>query len=114
MSLLSDDYHKMKPLLKVMIGLSTCRLANDERTALAKACPYFPDTYLDFLASIRLDPKKQVEMTFHPTSDGKDMGEIQCVIRGLWKEVILYEVPVMSICAYLIPRSGLLTFTDEQ
>lgn len=43
-------------------------------------------------------------MTFHPTSERADMGEIQCVIKGLWKEVILYEVPIMSICE-LLPAS---------
>lgn len=83
-------------------GLSTLALTDEERTSLTKACPYFSSTYLDYLASLRLRPKEQVELTFHPVSGSDGMGEIQCVIKGLWKEVILYEVPIMSICTFHI------------
>ena len=36
-------------------------------------------------------------MTFVPR-EGDDMGEVECLIEGLWRECILYEVPIMSIC----------------
>lgn len=84
----------------IVAGLSELALADDERDALAKACPYFSTEYLDYLASVRLRPQEQVEMTFHPKLDDGRMGEIACVIRGLWREVILYEVPIMSICEF--------------
>jgi nicotinate phosphoribosyltransferase len=77
-------------------GLSTLRLHPEEREALAQACPYFPEFYLDYLSSLILRPQEQVNLIFHP-KDSSDMGEIECVIRGLWKECILYEVPIMSI-----------------
>jgi hypothetical protein len=35
-------------------------------------------------------------LTFVP-KEGEDMGEIACVIHGLWRDCILYEVPIMSI-----------------
>lgn len=78
-------------------GLETLRLTDDERQALSKACPYFPESYLDFLASIQLKPRQQVGVTFEP-QEGEDMGLISCRIEGLWRECILYEVPIMSIC----------------
>lgn len=59
-------------------------------------CPYFPAKYLDFLGSIELKPRQQVEVTFEP-QNGDDWGLISCSIQGLWKECILYEVPIMSI-----------------
>lgn len=31
------------------------------------------------------------------SEDGK-YGEIECHIEGVWRECILYEVPIMSIC----------------
>ena len=36
-------------------------------------------------------------MTFVPKSEDKTMGEIECLIEGLWRDCILYEVPIMSI-----------------
>lgn len=77
-------------------GLSTVRLQSYEREALAKACSYFPESYLEFLSGLVLNPEEQVELTFHPTEQN-DWGTIQCAITGLWRECILYEVPVMSI-----------------
>lgn len=77
-------------------GLGDLRLTDEERRRLAAACPYFPDSYLDFLASIHLHPKEQVRLQFHPKGSD-DMGEISCEIEGLWRECILYEVPIMAI-----------------
>lgn len=50
---------------------------------------------------MRLNPKEQVRMEFLPQSDDKDMGEIDCFIEGLWRECIMYEVPIMSISVYV-------------
>jgi nicotinic acid phosphoribosyltransferase len=90
--------------------LANLTLSEEEKTALAKACPYFPPKYLDYLGSMRLDPVNQVSLTFVPRTgaaeDGEmgemgEMGEIECVIKGLWRDCILYEVPVMSISTSL-------------
>ena len=69
---------------------------------MSKACPYFPARYLDFLSGVSLHPKQQVKMAFNPKSTDEklgEMGEIECWIEGVWTECILYEVPIMSICA---------------
>lgn len=83
-----------------MSGLSELSLTSTERAALEKACPYFPSSYLDYLASMRLDPVNQVKLTFVPKSEDGQMGEVQCVIEGLWRDCILYEVPIMSISEF--------------
>lgn len=81
-------------------GLAELQLTADERTALHKACPYFPDSYLDYLTSIRLDPVSQVQLDFEPKPSGEggpEMGQIRCTISGPWRDTILYEVPIMAI-----------------
>ena len=50
---------------------------------------------------MRLNPEDQVKMSFVPKSDDGQMDEIECVITGLWRDTILYEVPVMSISTFL-------------
>ncbi|CAK9785029.1 putative nicotinate phosphoribosyltransferase [Cutaneotrichosporon oleaginosum] len=85
--------------------LGTLRLTAEERRRLAAACPYFPESYLDFLANLTLHPAEQVKLRFHPHDDGT--GEISCHIEGLWRECILYEVPIMAIIS-----EGYFKFVD--
>lgn len=83
-------------------------MSEEERIALAEACPYFSNKYLDFLASIRLHPRDQVGLRFIPKSEDERMGEIECTIEGMWRECILYEVPIMSIRKYSLLSSKLV------
>ncbi|KAL1412964.1 nicotinate phosphoribosyltransferase [Vanrija albida] len=85
--------------------LGELRLKPEERKRLQEACPYFPDSYLDFLTNIRLTPKEQVRLTFIAGEDG--LGEIACEIEGPWRETILYEVPIMAIIS-----EGYFKFVD--
>ena len=67
---------------------------------LRKNCPYFTEDYLDYLGSYRFQPKDQIKMDLHVTSEpGSEVeeGYITIDVSGLWVETILYEVPVMSI-----------------
>lgn len=77
------------------VELGDLRLTKEERSGLEQLCPYFPSEYLDYLAGLVLKPQEQVKLDFIPKDE--DLGEITCVIEGLWKEVILYEVPILSI-----------------
>ncbi|KAK4686257.1 nicotinate phosphoribosyltransferase, partial [Tremellales sp. Uapishka_1] len=89
--------------------MSSLRLTSEERVALAKACPYFPQSYLDYLSEISLDPQSQVALKFlSKSTEGEiELGEIECVIEGVWRDCILYEVPVMSIIS-----EGYFKYTD--
>jgi len=80
-----------------ILGLARLKLTSAERSALSKACPYFPSSYLDSLSSMSLNPGEQVRLSFVPKDDDGEMGEIECLIEGVWRECILYEVPIMSI-----------------
>jgi nicotinate phosphoribosyltransferase len=56
--------------------------------------------YNSYLKQFRLNPAKQVEVGFHPTSEdhkGEEFGQISIDIKGLWAETILYEVPIIYI-----------------
>ncbi|CAD6574697.1 MAG: nicotinate phosphoribosyltransferase, partial [Tremellales sp. Tagirdzhanova-0007] len=75
--------------------LSTLQLTRTERSALCEACPYFPPSYLDYLSSLILRPQDQVKLTFIPKEG--EMGELECLIEGVWRDCIIYEVPIMSI-----------------
>jgi nicotinate phosphoribosyltransferase len=64
---------------------------------LRDKCPYFSDTYLDFLSSFRFRPNEQVTVTFLPKSDAEpDLGQIEIDIQGFWKDTILYEILLMA------------------
>jgi nicotinate phosphoribosyltransferase len=85
-------------LTKCYSEMARLALTSDERIALQKACPYFPSSYFNYLSSMRLDPVQQVKLTFRPKSSGSLWGEIECVITGPWRDCIMYEVPILSIC----------------
>jgi nicotinate phosphoribosyltransferase len=73
------------------------KLQPEERKRLKEACPYFSDSYLDYLQAMTLHPEEQVKLEFVPKGDD-GMGEITCSIEGVWRETILYEVPILAIC----------------
>jgi nicotinate phosphoribosyltransferase len=80
-------------------------LTSEERDSLSSTCPYFPASYLDFLASIHLKPEEQVRLRFIPKEEDSELGEmgtIDCEIEGLWRETILYEVPLLAISKLLV------------
>ncbi len=90
---------------KWMSELANIRLDPAELKYLQLNLPYLTQPYLDFLSNLRLDPSNQVDMTFIPKerpqneshNDVVEFGEIAINIKGLWKECILYEVPLMYI-----------------
>ena len=95
---IQERVNRRSPLLRwLMTGLSTLKLQPEERTKLKEACPYFSDEYLDYLQGMRLHPEQQVKLEFVPKGDD-GMGEITCSIEGVWRETILYEVPILAIC----------------
>ncbi len=56
--------------------------------------------YLDFLKEFRLNPREQVVSTFAADNDsGKDddIGEVNIIIKGLWVDTILYEIPLLAL-----------------
>lgn len=67
---------------------------------LEKKCPYFRKEYLDWLSAFRFRPEEQVLLRFNSLKEGsgsEEIGELEIEVKGIWSEVILYEVPLMSI-----------------
>lgn len=67
---------------------------------MQSTCTYLNQPYLDFLKDFRLDPRNQIIATFTPVTDtGKDsdIGEVDLQIKGLWKDTILYEIPLLAL-----------------
>jgi nicotinate phosphoribosyltransferase len=93
------------------------KLQSAERDALAQTCPYFPASYLDYLSSMQLHPQEQVKLHFIPKEGKQDpklgqMGTIECSIEGYWRDVILYEVPILAIGRSELPLSSRLSRGD--
>jgi hypothetical protein len=105
-------------LLNIAV-LKNLHLTAPEREYLHQTCPYFQPAYLDYLEKLRLHPEEQVTVDFvlkqraERAQDGKedgqegggnqdeeddeDLGLIELGVKGLWRECILYEVPLMAI-----------------
>ncbi|ORY87792.1 Quinolinate phosphoribosyl transferase [Protomyces lactucae-debilis] len=71
--------------------LGDLSIADDEIAYLRSHCAYLPDKYLEFLRQFRLRPQEQVHLCIDQD------GQLQISIEGLWKETILYEIPLLSL-----------------
>jgi nicotinate phosphoribosyltransferase len=111
------------------IDSKNLHLTNSEREYLHQTCPYFQPAYLDYLENLRLHPDEQVTVDFvlkEPAKreengnedgcaqeeDAKDLGLIELGVKGLWRECILYEVPLMAIRES--PTSHLLSLPSSE
>ena len=85
----------------VWVDLKTLSLTGEERQYLTQTCPYFQQSYLDYLENLTLHPDEQVQLEFFVKEkredDSDDLGLIELGVKGLWRECILYEVPLMAI-----------------
>ena len=80
--------------------LGNLALSSDEHDFLRRTCPYFSETYLQFLSSFRLRPSEHVKITFSPLEDtgrDEDRGDIHLTVGGLWLDTILYEIPLLAL-----------------
>ena len=73
-------------------NLSTLRVTTEELAWLRSTCPYLPADYLAFLQDYRLDPDKEVSLSFD-----EGTGEVKIQVHGRWSQTILYEIPLLSL-----------------
>ncbi|KAJ2373303.1 nicotinate phosphoribosyltransferase [Coemansia sp. RSA 2607] len=59
---------------------------------LRTTCPYLSEEYLQYLSAFRFSPSDEVSCSFDETS-----GELHLQVRGKWSQVILYEIPLLSL-----------------
>ncbi|THC98736.1 hypothetical protein EYZ11_001799 [Aspergillus tanneri] len=89
-----------KWLLAQVSKLANIRVTNEEIAFLKKQCPYFSNTYLDFLTTFKLNPPEQLEIKYTPVDDtgsDDDVGDVEYIVKGLWLETILYEIPLLAL-----------------
>ncbi|KAJ5273846.1 Nicotinate phosphoribosyltransferase-related protein [Penicillium angulare] len=90
----------VKWLSQQLEKLGNLRVTAEERAFLKRKCPYLNDAYLSFLETFQLKPAEQVEIKFTPIEDtgsDEDEGSIEYIIKGLWLDTILYEIPLLSL-----------------
>jgi nicotinate phosphoribosyltransferase len=88
------------------------RLTTDEKDWLANTCPYFSNDYLEYLSAFQFDPA-QISIRFIPLSDDGEEGRVEIEASGLWREAILWEVPVMACLSELYFRVGATDWSYE-
>ncbi|KAJ5806822.1 nicotinate phosphoribosyltransferase [Penicillium riverlandense] len=89
-----------KWLLEQMDKLANICVTAEERAFLKNKCPYFNDAYITFLETFRLKPSEQIEIKFtpvHDTGSDDDEGLVEYIIKGLWLDTILYEIPLLAL-----------------
>ncbi|KAF7892975.1 uncharacterized protein EAF02_000513 [Botrytis sinoallii] len=80
--------------------LGNIALKDEEFRFLQNTCTYLNQPYLNFLKEFRLDPRNQIEATFVADDDkgeDEDLGEVNLVVKGLWVDTILYEIPLLAL-----------------
>ncbi|KAJ2787867.1 nicotinate phosphoribosyltransferase [Coemansia interrupta] len=59
---------------------------------LRKTCPYLSEKYLQYLSGFRFCPSDEIACSFDDIS-----GELHLQVHGKWSQVILYEIPLLSL-----------------
>lgn len=93
------------------IGLANVRVTDEEIAFLKKQCPYFNHAYLRYLSTFQLKPSEQIDIKFRPVQDSgsdDDLGDIEYMVKGLWVETILYEIPLLALTS-----QAYFMFTDK-
>lgn len=92
-------------VIKSPSGFRDLHLTTEEKNWLANTCPYFSREYLEYLSGFQFDPA-QIAIRFIPVSDDGEQGKVEIEASGLWKESILWEVPVMACLSELYFQVG--------
>ena len=69
---------------------------NDDEFAWLSSLPFFKADYLNWLRGFRYDPK-QVQVR-------NNMGKLDIRISGPWREVIMWEVPLLALISEIVHR----------
>ncbi|KAG8213192.1 Quinolinate phosphoribosyl transferase [Butyriboletus roseoflavus] len=118
--LLHKSIQRMSPrligsgVMKIHQDFGICSLTTEEKNWLANTCPYFSEGYLEYLSTFQFDPA-QISIRFMPVSDDGELevGRIEIEASGLWRESILWEVPVMACLSELYFLVGATDWSYE-
>lgn len=80
--------------------LENIAATEEELEFLRTRCPYLNAPYLHFLSTFRLQPSKQLRLSFTPVNDtgsDSDLGNFHIHTEGLWLDTILYEILLLAL-----------------
>lgn len=80
--------------------LEALTLEEDDLDFVREACPFLEPAYLEFLRTLRLEPKKHISLDFHHdemTENDKEVGALRLVVKGSWAQAISYEAPLLML-----------------
>ena len=74
-------------------NLPKLKVTQDELNWMKNACPYLPITFFEYFKNFKFNPDL-VKIEYYN-------GTLDLTISGLWRETILYEVPLLAIISEL-------------
>ena len=101
-----------REVCKSLSGFRDLHLTIEEKNWLANTCPYFSNDYLDYLSEFQFNPA-QISIRFIPVSDDGEEGRVEIEASGLWREAILWEVPLRACLSELYFRVGSTDWSYE-
>lgn len=80
-------------------SLSDLRFSEEEIEYLSKEIPFMPARYLEYIASddFKLNSEADIKLDIVPAPDTDDLYDLDILVEGLWKDTILYEIPILAL-----------------
>ncbi|MGO2334720.1 nicotinate phosphoribosyltransferase [Providencia sp.] len=92
--------------IQQQINLMAKLSLSDEELSFLRSLPFFQEDYLTWFKSFRFNPEQvKVSVT--------DDGQLAIRISGPWREVILWEVPLLALVSEIVQRDRHPNVTDE-
>ena len=80
------------------LGLTDVALTHEEYNYLKENCSYLDHgSYLEFLRAFRFRPSQHVDIRLDPVDGNDTYSDAHLEIRGLWRDTILYEIPLLAL-----------------
>ncbi|CUS20452.1 LAQU0S01e06898g1_1 [Lachancea quebecensis] len=78
--------------------LGDLKFATDEIEYLKTAIPFLPDEFLKYISNgqPKMCPEDQISLSTEP-ADAPEKYHIKMEVKGLWRDTILYEIPLLSL-----------------
>ncbi|ENY0911460.1 TPA: nicotinate phosphoribosyltransferase [Serratia marcescens] len=92
--------------IRAQVALMSRLALTDAEFAYLSDLPFFRQDYLSWLRTFRYDPQQV-------TIDNRD-GKLQIRIAGPWREVIMWEVPLLAVISEVVHRRRSPLATPEQ
>ncbi|MBH2797276.1 nicotinate phosphoribosyltransferase [Serratia marcescens] len=92
--------------IRAQVALMSRLALTDAEFAYLSGLPFFRQDYLNWLRTFRYDPQQV-------TIDNRD-GKLHIRIAGPWREVIMWEVPLLAVISEVVHRRRSPLATPEQ